>query len=84
MAEWTRNATVAVFVITLGGALVGLYGYFGKGKFGPKGMVLHTTLRDATGLAPMGRVSMAGIPIGNIKGISLTARRGSTCRSTRA
>jgi phospholipid/cholesterol/gamma-HCH transport system substrate-binding protein len=72
MADVTANAKVALFVIALGGALVGLYAYVGKGRFGAKGIVLHTTLRDATGLAPMSRVHMAGIPIGSIKGINLT------------
>lgn len=71
--EFTRNAKVAVFAIVLGGALVGLWSYFGKGqRFGPKGITLYATMSDATGLAPLSRVHMAGIAIGNIDKITLT------------
>ena len=72
MAEWTRNASVAVFVLALGGAGVMLGKLFVKGRFGPKGIVLHTTLKEATGLATLSRINIAGIPIGSIKAINLT------------
>jgi phospholipid/cholesterol/gamma-HCH transport system substrate-binding protein len=73
MSEVTRNAKVAVFALVLTGALTGLWSYFGKGqRFGPKGIRLYLTMKDATGLAPLGRVHMAGIAIGNIKEIALS------------
>lgn len=73
MTEITRNAKVAVFALALGGALIVLWSYFGKGdKFGKKGIKLYLTMNDATGLAPLSRVHMAGIGIGNIKEITLT------------
>ena len=73
MTEITRNAKVAVFALALGTALVVLWTYFGKGdRFGKKGIKLYLTMNDATGLAPLSRVHMAGIGIGNIKEINLT------------
>jgi phospholipid/cholesterol/gamma-HCH transport system substrate-binding protein len=72
MAEWTRGAKVGAFALVLLGATAVLYGFVGKGKLGAKGIVLHTTMRDATGLAPLSRVNMAGIPVGRINGIRLT------------
>ena len=72
MAEWTRGAKVGAFVIVLTGAVIGLYGYFGKASFGTKTITVYTTLHDATGLAPLSRVNMAGIKVGSIKGIHLT------------
>ncbi|MCS6900671.1 MAG: MlaD family protein [Myxococcales bacterium] len=73
MSEVTRNAKVAVFALVLTGAMGGLWNYFGKGqRFGPKGIRLYLTMKDATGLAPMGRVHMAGIAIGSIKEIGLS------------
>lgn len=73
MSEVTRNAKVAVFTFALAGALVGLWGYFGKSqRFGPKGIRLYVTMNNATGLAPMSRVHMAGIAIGSIDSIALT------------
>ncbi len=73
MTEFTRNAKVAAFALALGVALFGLWSYFGKGdRFGKKGIKLYLTMNDATGLAPLSRVHMAGIGIGNIKEINLT------------
>jgi phospholipid/cholesterol/gamma-HCH transport system substrate-binding protein len=76
MGDWTRNAKVALFALILGAALLGLWNFFGKSsRFGPKGITIFATLKDATGLAPLSRVNMAGIPIGNIKTISLAGGR---------
>jgi phospholipid/cholesterol/gamma-HCH transport system substrate-binding protein len=73
MSEVTRNAKVAVFALVLTGAMGGLWNYFGKGqRFGPKGIRLYLTMKDATGLAPMGRVHMAGIAVGSIQEIGLS------------
>jgi phospholipid/cholesterol/gamma-HCH transport system substrate-binding protein len=72
MAEWTRGAKVGAFAIVLLGATAVLYGYVGKSRFGTKEITVHTTLKDATGLAPLSRIQMAGIPVGSIKGIHLT------------
>lgn len=75
MSELTRNAKVAAFALALSAALAGLWNFFGKSqRFGPKGVKLHLTMNDATGLAPMGRVHMAGIAIGSIKQISLSPK----------
>jgi phospholipid/cholesterol/gamma-HCH transport system substrate-binding protein len=72
MAEWTRGAKVGAFAIVLLGATVAIYSYVGKSRFGPRGLTLHATMRDATGLAPLSRINMAGIPVGRIKGIRVT------------
>ncbi len=71
MADWSRGAKVGAFTLVLVGAGFGIYGLVGKGRL-KKGVTVHATFRDATGLAPLGRVQMAGIAIGNIKSISLT------------
>lgn len=72
MAEWTRGAKVGAFAIVLLGATVGLYGLIGKTRLGKKGVTVNATFRDATGLAPLSRVMIAGIAVGSIKGIKLT------------
>ena len=72
MGEWTRGAKVGLFAIVLLGATLAIYSFVGKSRFGPKGIALHLTLKDATGLAPLSRINMAGIGIGRIKRIRVT------------
>lgn len=72
MAEVTRSAKVAVFALALTGAGLGMYAFVGKTQLGSKGVRVHTFFHDATGLAPLSRVTMAGIPIGQIKSVTLT------------
>lgn len=72
MAEWTRGAKVGAFSLVLLVAMGALYNLVGKTRMGKKGITVYATFRDATGLAPLSRVQMAGIAIGNISAIRLT------------
>jgi phospholipid/cholesterol/gamma-HCH transport system substrate-binding protein len=72
MAEWTRSASVGIFALVLAGAGVGIYSFISKRNVGKTSIEVHTTFRDAIGLATFSRVNMAGIPVGSIKRITLT------------
>lgn len=71
MAEVTQSAKVAVFAIALVSIAGGMYAYVGKARMGAKGIQVSANFRDVTGLAPYGRVMIAGIPVGTVKKISL-------------
>lgn len=73
MAEWTRGARVGAFTLVLVIVGVGMWSFVSKSRvFGGKGPAVFAMFRDATGLAPLSRVTMAGIPVGNLKGVVLT------------
>jgi phospholipid/cholesterol/gamma-HCH transport system substrate-binding protein len=75
MAKVTQAAKVGVFVLASAGAAFGIYRVIGKGIGGGDGYVVHAYLTDATGLANHTRVTIAGIPVGQIDGIQLEQGR---------
>ena len=71
MAKLTQAAKVGVFFAA--SAVAGYFVYTKVGGTGSRGdaYTVHAYIKDATGLANNSRVTIAGIPVGTIKGIKL-------------
>ena len=71
MAKVTQAAKIGLFVVVTAGAgylvLRTIGGQVGSGK----GYVVHSYLKDATGIAKHSRVAIAGIPVGSVEDIRL-------------
>jgi phospholipid/cholesterol/gamma-HCH transport system substrate-binding protein len=75
MARFTQAAKVGAFVVAMSGAGYLVYKTVNKDVGGRGSYVVHTYLSDASGLAPHSRVTMAGLPGGNIDRIYLEGGR---------
>src|SRR3984957_13025918 len=71
MARGTQAAKVGLFVALTGAAADGVYRYIGPEVSGGQGYTVHAFIRDATGLAPRTRVTIAGIAVGTLDSIKL-------------
>lgn len=75
MAKVTQAAKVGIFVVAIAGSTYVIYRTISKNVGGGSGYVVHAFLKDASGLAPNSRVTIAGIPVGAIDGIKLEGGR---------
>jgi phospholipid/cholesterol/gamma-HCH transport system substrate-binding protein len=75
MAEWSRAAKVGLFVVVGAGAAAGIWRFVSPTALTSGGYVVYAELRDAVGLAPQSRVTMAGIAVGTIDSIRLDQGR---------
>jgi phospholipid/cholesterol/gamma-HCH transport system substrate-binding protein len=71
MVARTQAAKVGLFVALTGAAGYGVYRFVSPQVSGGAGYTVHAYIRDATGLAPRSRVTIAGIPVGSLDAIRL-------------
>lgn len=72
MAKWTQSAKVGAFFTGAVVAGYAVYSTLGGAKVGSgRGYTVHGYIKDATGLANHSRVTIAGIPVGQIEKIYL-------------
>ncbi|MFO0677458.1 MAG: MlaD family protein [Polyangiaceae bacterium] len=71
MAKVSEAAKVGLFVLASAGAAFAVYRVVAKDIGSGGGYVVHTRLKDASGIAPHSRVTIAGIPVGTIDKIVL-------------
>jgi phospholipid/cholesterol/gamma-HCH transport system substrate-binding protein len=71
MARITQAAKVGVFVVAASAGLYFVWRTVSKQVEGGGGYVVHAYLDDASGLATHSRVTIAGIPVGQIESIRL-------------
>jgi phospholipid/cholesterol/gamma-HCH transport system substrate-binding protein len=71
MVARTQAAKVGLFVALTGAASYGIYRFVSPQVTGGAGYTVHAYIRDATGLAPRSRVTIAGIPVGSLDSIRL-------------
>jgi phospholipid/cholesterol/gamma-HCH transport system substrate-binding protein len=71
MVARTQAAKVGLFVALTGAAGYGIYRFVSPQVSGGAGYTVHAYIRDATGLAPRSRVTIAGIPVGSLDSIRL-------------
>jgi phospholipid/cholesterol/gamma-HCH transport system substrate-binding protein len=71
MAKVSQAAKVGLFVVITAGAAYLVYKTIDKNVGGGEGYVVHAYLKDATGIAKNSRVTIAGIPVGQVKDIKL-------------
>jgi phospholipid/cholesterol/gamma-HCH transport system substrate-binding protein len=71
MAKVSQAAKVGLFVVITAGAAYLVYRAIDKNVGGGDGYVVHAYLKDATGIAKNSRVTIAGIPVGAVKDITL-------------
>src|SRR5580698_7824112 len=71
MVARTQAAKVGLFVALTGAAGYGIYRFVSPQVGGGSGYTVHAYIRDATGLAPRSRVTIAGIPVGSLDSIRL-------------
>ncbi len=71
MVARTQAAKVGLFVALTGAAGYGIYRFVSPQVSGGGGYTVHAYIRDATGLAPRSRVTIAGIPVGSLDSIRL-------------
>lgn len=67
----TQAAKVGVFLVASAGGVYAVSRTISKNVGEGKGYVVHTHLKDASGLANHSRVTMAGIPVATIEAIQL-------------
>ena len=70
-AKISQAAKIGLFVVVTAGAGYLVARTIGTSVNGGKGYVVHAYLKDATGIAKQSRVTIAGIPVGQVKDISL-------------
>jgi phospholipid/cholesterol/gamma-HCH transport system substrate-binding protein len=71
MVARTQAAKVGLFVALTGVAGYGIYRFVSPQVAGGAGYTVHAYIRDATGLAPRSRVTIAGIAVGSLDSIRL-------------
>ena len=71
MAKVTQAAKVGLFLVLSGAAGYVVYRTVSREVGTGSGYVVHAYLRDATGLATHSRVTIAGIPVGQIDSVRL-------------
>jgi phospholipid/cholesterol/gamma-HCH transport system substrate-binding protein len=71
MAKVSQAAKIGLFVVVTAGAGYLVFKTIGTSVSGGKGYVVHSYLKDATGIAKHSRVAIAGIPVGQIEDIRL-------------
>lgn len=71
MAKFSQAARIGLFVVVTAGAGVLVYRTIGTKMGSGKGYVVHAYLKDATGIAKQSRVTIAGIPVGQVQDIRL-------------
>jgi phospholipid/cholesterol/gamma-HCH transport system substrate-binding protein len=71
MAKVSQAAKIGLFVVVTAGAGYLVFKTVGTQVGSGKGYVVHAYLKDATGIAKHSRVTVAGIPVGNIQDIRL-------------
>jgi phospholipid/cholesterol/gamma-HCH transport system substrate-binding protein len=69
--SFTTAAKVGVFAVVLVGASAFIYRYVTKSGESEGGYVVFTRMKDASGIAKMSQVRIAGIPVGRVKSIKL-------------
>jgi paraquat-inducible protein B len=67
----TTAAKVGAFAVVMVGAGLLIYRYVTKSGDGDGGYVVFTRMKDASGIAKMSQVRIAGIPVGRVKSIKL-------------
>jgi len=70
-ARLTSAVKVGAFAIITAGAGLFIYRYVTKSGDGDGGYVVFTHMKDASGIAKMSQVRIAGIPVGRVKSIKL-------------
>jgi len=70
-AKFSQAAKIGLFVVVSAGAGLLVFRTIGTTVGGGKGYVVHAYLKDASGIAKQSRVTIAGIPVGQVKDISL-------------
>ncbi|AKV03570.1 Mammalian cell entry related domain protein [Labilithrix luteola] len=71
MAKISQAAKIGLFVAITAGAGYLVFRTVGTQMGGGKGYVVHAYLKDATGIAKHSRVTIAGIPVGQVQDIRL-------------
>jgi phospholipid/cholesterol/gamma-HCH transport system substrate-binding protein len=69
--RFTTAAKVGVFAVVLVGAGLFIYRYVTKSGDGDGGYVVFARMKDASGIAKLSQVRIAGIPVGRVKSIKL-------------
>src|SRR5262245_34630554 len=70
-AKFSQAAKIGLFVVITAGAGYLVFRTVGSQVGGSKGYVVHAYLKDATGIAKHSRVTVAGIPVGQVNDIKL-------------
>jgi len=70
-AKFSQAAKIGLFVVVTAGAGYLVFRTVAPTVTGGKGYTVHAYLKDATGIARQSRVTIAGIPVGQVAGISL-------------
>jgi len=71
MAKVTQAAAIGLFLVVAAGATYLVTKTIGPRVRGGKGYVVHSYLRDASGIAKNSRVTIAGIAVGQVEDIRL-------------
>ena len=71
MPKVSQAAKIGLFVVASAGAGYLVYRTIGNGVGSSKSYTVHAYLKDATGIAKQSRVTIAGIPVGQIADIKL-------------
>jgi len=74
-AKISQAAKIGLFVVVTAGAGYLVYRTIGGQVGASKGYVVHAYLKDATGVAKHSRVTIAGIPVGQVDDIKLEGGR---------
>src|SRR4051812_1485815 len=69
--RFTTAAKVGVFAVVLVGAGLFIYRYVTKSGDGDGGYIVFARMKDASGIAKLSQVRIAGIPVGRVKSIKL-------------
>src|SRR5579871_881958 len=75
MLKVTQAAKVGIFLVISAAALYFVLRTIDKGAGAGRAYMVHAYLKDATGLAVHSRVTIAGIPVGQIDSIVLEGGR---------
>ncbi|MBS2013916.1 MAG: MCE family protein [Deltaproteobacteria bacterium] len=70
-AKFSQAAKIGLFVVITAGAGYLVFRTVGQQVGGSKGYVVHAYLKDASGVAKHSRVTIAGIPVGQVNDIRL-------------
>ena len=71
MAKVSQAAKIGLFVVVTAGAGYLVFRTIGTQVSGGGGYVVHAYLKDASGIAKQSRVTIAGIPVGQVQDIRL-------------
>ena len=75
MAKLTQAAKIGLFVVVTAGAGYLVYRTIEKDGSGSNGYLVHAYIKDAAGIAKHSRVTIAGIPVGQVDDIRLEGGR---------